>query len=132
MTRLTRIRSTAVAGLAVLAVAAPAAVADTPVADHPGVTVPAAAGQIVGDPVGDRVRPAAPNQLVGDPIGDRLRPASQVTVAAVGPASPPLVRADGFDWLDAGIGAGGLALLLLVGTGAAKSVKTRRGVVRAA
>ena len=127
--RVSRIRSIAAAVLAGAAVAAPAAVADTPVADHPGVTVPAAAGQIVGDPVGDRVRPAAQTQLVGDPIGDRLRPGAQVSV--VEPASAPLARADGFDWFDAGIGAGGLALLLLVGTGAAKGVKTRRGLVRA-
>ena len=126
--RLSRIRSIAVAGLAVAAVAAPAAVADTPVADHPGVTVPAPAGQIVGDPVGDRVRPATDTQLVGDSIGDRLRPAAQVSVVERAPA--PLAQADGFDWLDAAIGAGGLALLLLVGTGAAKGVKTRRGLVR--
>jgi hypothetical protein len=74
--RLSRIRSTAVAGVAVVAVAAPAALADTPVADHPGITVPAAAGQLVGDPVGDRFRPISDTQLVGDPVGDRFRPIS--------------------------------------------------------
>jgi hypothetical protein len=82
--------------------------------------------------VGDRFRPNSDTQLVGDPIGDRLRPAAHVDVATlITKPSPPLAQADEFDWLDAGIGAGGLAVVLLVGTGAAKGVRTRRRLVRA-
>ena len=39
---------------------------------------------------------------------------------------PALAPSEGFDWAAAGIGAGGLALLLVVGTGAATTVRTRR------
>jgi hypothetical protein len=39
--------------------------------------------------------------------------------------SPPVVVGDGFDWLDAGIGAATL-VLVLVGYGAAMTLRTRR------
>jgi hypothetical protein len=130
--RFSRIRSTAALALAVAAVAAPAAVADGP-AFHRGVAVTARSAPLVGDPVGDRVQPAVDTQVVGDPVGDRLRPgASVVLTAPNAPATAPLVQADEFDWLDAAIGAGALAMLLLVGVGATKSVRTRRSLVRAA
>jgi hypothetical protein len=128
--RLSRIRSTVVATLAVAAVAAPAALADTPTGqDQLAISGGSSAGQIVGDPVGDRVRPLADAQVAGDPVSDRVRAAAPVDVTA--PAAPA-AQPNEFDWLDAGIGAGGLALLVLVGAGAAKGVRTRRTFVRPA
>jgi hypothetical protein len=121
--RLSRIRSSAVLVLTAAAVAAPAAVADTPVADHPGVGAPDN-GRLA---VRDRFSPATGRQVVGDPVGDRSRPGAPPIVVS----APPLAEANQFDWLDAGIGAGGLALLLLAGTGAARTVRIRRGLVRA-
>ena len=47
-------------------------------------------------------------------------------------SAPPLAEANQFDWLDAGIGAAGLAALLLAGTGAARTVRIRRGPIGAA
>jgi hypothetical protein len=125
--RLSRIRSSAVLVLTAAAVAAPAAVADTPVADHPGVGAPDNGRLVVGDSVRDRFSPATGRQVVGDPVGDRSRPGAPPIVVS----APPLAEANQFDWLDAGIGAGGLALLLLAGTGAARTVRIRRGLVRA-
>jgi hypothetical protein len=147
--RFSRIRSTAVVALAAAAVAAPAAVADGPAFHHRAVVATAGSAPVVGDPVGDRVSPATDTQLVGDPVGDRIRPATDAQLVGdpvgdrfgpaahvdvtprTAPASAPVAQPNQFDWTYAGIGAGALALLL-VGIGTAKSVRTRRGLVRAA
>ena len=58
----------------------------------------------------------------------RREPAPVVSLAR-----PRRVPRDGFDWLDAGIGAGGARRCSsLVGTGAAATFRTRRAPVRAA
>jgi hypothetical protein len=60
---------------------------------------------------------------------DRRAPDTGVRVPQVEPVTAPVVevRADGFDWGDAGIGAaGGLAILTLVGGVAAAATHRRR------
>ncbi len=70
----------------------------------------------------DAARPAAKVDLVSPDARDngRREPAPIVVT------QPALAPSEGFDWAAAGIGAGGLALLLVVGAGAATTVRTRR------
>jgi hypothetical protein len=123
--RIVQIRRTAALALAVGALAAPAAVADPPA----GHDLPAI----------DAGRPAAPVDLRSPDARDAARPAALVDLrspdardagrsapAPVSISQPAAAQSEGFDWLDAGIGAGGLALLLVAGTGAAMTVRTRR------
>ena len=83
----------------------------------------------------DRVTPDARDAGRPAPAIDRVSPDARDNgrreTAPIVISSPALVRADGFDWLDAGIGAGALAALLLLVAGTAASVRTRRSPVRA-
>ena len=127
-----RIRAQAALALAITAVAAPAAYADGPSANLVTPDARDAGRPVVIDRVSpdarDAGRPAAPIDRVSPDARDngRREPAPVVIT------QPALAHADGFDWLDAGIGAGGVALLLVVGTGAAMTFKTHRAPVRAA
>jgi hypothetical protein len=128
--RILRIRRSVALALAVTAVAAPAAVADTPVgsdqlsihARHGG----AAVDHVTPD-ARDAGRPAPAIDLVSPDARDNGRRGTPPAVSS----APTVAASDHFDWLDAGVGAAGLAALLLLG-GTAAVVRTRRGPVRAA
>lgn len=122
MTRSSRIRSQAALALAITAVAAPAASATSLVTpDARDAARPVLIDRVTPD-ARDAALPAAKVNLVSPDARDngRREPAPIVVT------QPALAQAEGFDWAAAGIGAGGLALLLVVGTGAATTVRTRR------
>ena len=130
--RLSHLRSTAALALAIAAVAAPAAVADTSAVDLRSPDArdaarPAAQVDLRSPDARDAARPAAKVDLVSPDARDngRREPAPIVVT------QPALAASDGFDWAAAGIGAAGLALLLLVGGAAATTFRTRRAPVRA-
>jgi hypothetical protein len=124
--RIVQIRRAAALALAVSALAAPAAVADTPTGQDQLAIEPAPVSFVSPD-TRDAARPQPQVSYVSPDARDagRRKPAPVVV-------SPPAVAAsDGFDWAAAGIGAAGVALLLLLGAGAATMVRTRRAPVRA-
>jgi len=130
--RLSHLRSTAALALAIAAVAAPAAVADTSAVDLRSpdardAAQPAGQVDLRSPDARDAARPAAKVDLVSPDARDngRREPAPIVVT------QPALGASDGFDWAAAGIGAAGLALLLLVGGAAATTFRTRRAPVRA-
>ena len=128
-----RIRAQAALVLAIAAVAAPAAYADGPSANNFVPPDARDAGRpvvvdLVSPDARDAGRPAPPVDLRSPDARDAGR--REPTPAVI--SQPAVASADGFDWLDAGIGAGGLALLLLVGTGAAATFRTHRAPMRAA
>ena len=123
--RLPRITSLA---LAIAAVAAPCASAIDKVSpDARDAGRPVVIDRVSPD-ARDAGRPAATVDLVSPDArdGGRREPAPIVI------SQPAALQPQGFDWLDAGIGAGGLALLVLVGTGVATTLRARRAPVRAA
>jgi hypothetical protein len=135
MTRSSRIRSQAALALAITAVAVPAAQADFGRAHG---SVPVSVDRVSPD-ARDAGRPVVIDHVTPD-ARDAGRPAAKVNLvspdardngrrepAPIVVTQPALAQAEGFDWAAAGIGAGGLALLLVVGTGAATTVRTRRG-----
>ena len=127
--RFSRIRSTVALAVAVTAVAAPAAFA------LPADRVTPDAVDASRPVVIDRVSPDARDAARPAPAIDRVSPDARDNGRRETPpvvvSAPPVASADGFDWLDAGIGAGGLVALLLLG-GSAAALRTRRGPVRAA
>jgi hypothetical protein len=113
---------TAALGLAVAAVAAPVAAAQqdlrSPDAADAAVT---ALGQRVHDPQAQDFRsPDARDTAAGR--GTFTAP--RVTVVKV--AETPQVSSGGFDWGDAGIGAGGVLALVLIAVGGSLMVTHRR------
>jgi hypothetical protein len=135
MTRsLSTIRTQAALALAITAVAVPSAFADGPTAPISLVTPdardagrPALIDRVSPD-ARDAGRPAAAIDRVSPDARDNGRRETPPVVVQ----APALAHTDGFNWLDAGIGAGGLAALLLLGAGTATTVRTRRGPVGAA
>jgi hypothetical protein len=128
--RILSLRRSAALALAVTAVAVPAAVADTPVgADQLSIHARNGGAAV------DRVTPDARDAGRPAPAIDRVSPDARDNgrreTAPVVPSVPAVAASDRFDWLDAGIGAAGLAVLLLLG-GTAAVVRTRRGPVGAA
>jgi hypothetical protein len=126
-----RIRAKAALALAITAVAAPAAYADGPSAnlvtpDARDAGRPVTIDRVTPD-ARDAARPAVIDRVSPDARDNGRREPAPVVIS-----QPAAAAADGFDWLDAGIGAGGLALLLVVGTGAATTFRTHRAPVRAA
>jgi hypothetical protein len=117
MTRSSRIRSQAALALAITAVAVPAAQADFGRAHG---SVPVSVDRVSPD-ARDAGRPVVIDRVSPDARDNGRREPAPVVVT-----QPALAQAEGFDWAAAGIGAGGLALLLVVGTGAATTVRTRR------
>jgi hypothetical protein len=86
-------------------------------------------------PAIDRISPDARDAGRPAPAIDRVSPDARDNgrrePAPVMIPSPAIAATDHFDWLDAGVGAAGLAVLLLLG-GTAAAVRTRRGPVGAA
>jgi hypothetical protein len=123
--RIVQIRRAAALTLAVSALAAPAAVADTPTGQDRLAIQPAPVNLVSPD-ARDAGRPAVIDRVSPDARDNGRREPAPVVVP-----QPATVPSQGFDWLDAGIGAGGLALLLVLGTGAAATFRTRRAPVRA-
>lgn len=121
-----RLSRTAALALAVAAIAAPAAQAQeliTPDARDAGR--PVATVERITPDARDAGRPAAKVDLVSPDARDngRREPAPIIV-------SEPVATGDAFDWFDAGVGAAGLALLVL-GYGAAITLRTRRHTVGA-
>ena len=112
---------TAAVGLAVAAVAAPAAVANQDLRSPDAVDAANAVTQRVHDQqVQDYRSPDAADTAQGR--GTFTAP--RVTVVKV--AQPSQVTSGGFDWGDAGIGAGGVAALVLIAVGGSLMVTHRR------
>jgi hypothetical protein len=86
-------------------------------------------------PAVDRVSPDARDAARPAPAINRVSPDARDNgrrePAPVVISSPAVSATDHFDWLDAGVGAAGLAALLLLG-GTAAAMRTRRGPVGAA
>ena len=90
------------------------------------------------------VRPAAVSKVTPDardaglpaPAIDRVSPDARDNgrrePAPVVLTQPPVAATDGFDWIDAVIGAGGFAALTLLLGGSAVTLRHRRGPVGAA
>ena len=138
-----RLSRTAALALAVAAIAAPAAQAQeliTPDARDAGR--PVATVERITPDARDAGRPAAPVERITPDARDAGRPAAKVDLVSPDardngrrePApiivSEPVATGDAFDWFDAGVGAAGLALLVL-GYGAAITLRTRRHTVGA-
>ena len=131
--RLSHLRSTAALALAIAAVAAPAAVADTS-ARRPAQ--PRRPRRGAARRPGRPAQPRRPRRGAPRRQGRPGQPATRATTAAASPRrsssrsprSPPATASTG---PRAGIGAAGLALLLLVGGAAATTFRTRRAPVRA-
>jgi hypothetical protein len=133
--RLSRLRSSAALALAVTAVAAPVAVADSPaggghlsgggapvaVADSPAGGGHVPSGRLAVVARHDAARPQTPADVAGR---DAPGPDRSTTGPVV--VSPPAqTAADGFDWLDAGIGSAALAALLALATAGAVRIRGR-------
>jgi hypothetical protein len=144
--RILHLRRAATLALAVTAVAAPAAVADTPVGQDQLSITSHSPRQVVVDRASPDARDAgrrAPVSFVSPDARDagRRAPVSFVSPDArdagrsvtppAASSAPTAAATDHFDWLDAGIGAAGIAALLLLG-GTAAVVRTRRGPIGAA
>jgi hypothetical protein len=128
-----RIRAQAALALAIAAVAAPAAYADGPSADNFVSPDARDAGRpVVIDRVSPDARDAGRPAASIDRVSPDARDNGRREPAPVVISQPAVASADGFDWLDAGIGAGGLALLVVVGTGAAATFRSHRAPMRAA
>ena len=117
MTR--RISHITALALAIVAVAAPSASAIDK--DGPNAPNPAAVDLVTPD-ARDAAQSAPPVNLVSPDARDNGRRETPPIVVH----APALAQSDGFNWLDAGIGAGGLAALLLLGAGTATTVRARR------
>ena len=107
---------TATIGLAVAAVAAPTAAAQQQDLRSPDAVDAALVQRQAQDARSPDARDAAQ--------GRGTFTAPRVTVVRVTQPSPSASR--GFDWGDAGIGAGGILALVLIGVGAALTVTHRR------
>jgi hypothetical protein len=133
------ISRTAAVALAIAATAAPTAQAQDRIspdaADAGGQAPPISrvtpdasdAGR--SQPSVERVTPDAQDAAQPEPKVDRVSPDARDNgrreAAPIVIDAPPMVVGDRFDWLDAGIGAAVLALVL-VGSGAALTLRTRR------
>ena len=128
-----RIRAQAALALAITAVAVPAAHADGPSATS---FVSPDARDVVRPVVVDLVSPDARDAGRPGPAIDLRSPdardAGRREPAPAVSSPPRRAHADGFDWNDAGIGAGGAALLVVLATGAAATFRTHRAPMRAA
>ena len=128
-----RIRRALALAVAVTAVAAPVAVADTPVGNDQLSIQPAKAGaQVTVDLVSPDARDAARPTPAIDLVSPDARDAGRRETPPIVVSAPAVAPADDFSWADAGIGAGALAALLLLGAGTAATLRTRRGPVGAA
>ncbi len=132
-----RIRAQAALALAITAVAVPAASASGPAPKSPPISRVTPDAIDAGRPaLIDRVSPDARDAGRPAPAIDRVSPDARDNGRRETPPvvvhAPALAHADGFDWLAAGVGAGGLAALLVLGAGTATTVRTRRNPVRAA
>jgi hypothetical protein len=97
-----------------LAVPAAASAADT---DYPAPEGPI--------PVTSPTRLAAQGTDVAAPDQQAPKFPSRVEVYRAPPSAPQ--AAGGFDWADAGVGAGGAALLVTISLGAALTIRRRQG-----
>jgi hypothetical protein len=120
VTRLSRITSLA---LAIAAAAVPTASAAGP--DRVTPDARDAGRPVVIDRVSPDARDAG-RPVVIDRVSPDARDNGRREPAPVVVSSPPVVAADGFDWLDAGLGAVALAVLSVAGFGAATTLRTRR------
>ncbi|HEX2412994.1 MAG TPA: hypothetical protein VHJ39_17660 [Solirubrobacteraceae bacterium] len=139
------IRTVAVA-LALGAVAAPAAAA-RPIDAQPGATLPhdfqtadtrdAVVPRGLYEPMRPKDQPQPPQDLRNPDTVDfangrgTYNSPEVVVVDLPRPVSPP-VSAGGFDWADAGLGAGSLLGITLIGLGGALFIVHRRGTRRLA
>jgi hypothetical protein len=139
------IRTGAVA-LALCAVAAPAAAA-RPIDAQPGATLPhdfqtadardAAVHRGLYEPMRPEDQPQPPQDLRNPDTVDfangrgTYNSPEVVFVDVPKPVSAP-VSAGGFDWADAGLGAGSLLAITLIGLGSALFIVHRRGMRRVA
>ena len=119
-----RLSRTAALALAIAAIAAPAAQAqDLVTPDARDAGRPVVVDKVSPD-ARDAGRPVVIDRVSPDARDNGRREPAPIVV------SEPVATGDAFDWLDAGLGAAGLALLV-VGYGAAITLRTRRHTVGA-